>query len=70
MELDYINRQNKRKIGTDYVQLFDLKNDPFETVNLANDSNYQDILEQLANELTTWQHTVNDPLKDVPVLVS
>lgn len=57
------------KEGTDYIQLFDLEKDPWETRNLAGDEEYKDVLEELADELGRWQKSVGDPLADIPVLL-
>ncbi|QNK57171.1 sulfatase-like hydrolase/transferase [Paenibacillus sp. PAMC21692] len=47
--------------GCDFVQLFDLANDPWELNNLAGNPRYRPQLEQLERELTGWMKHVNDP---------
>ena len=43
-------------------QLFDLKNDPYEMKNLANQSAYRERQTQLQHVLRRWQQQVQDPL--------
>ena len=45
-------------------QLYDLKADPWEFKNLAEDGVYQDIKESLINTLQSWQVKTNDPLAE------
>ena len=42
-------------------ELFDLKQDPKEMKNLAGDSTYKDIMEELKAMLMIWQRDTNDP---------
>ena len=45
-------------------QLYDLKADPWEFKNLAEDVDYRDIRERLINTLQMWQVKTNDPLAE------
>ena len=45
-------------------ELYDLKNDPDEMINLANDKKYEGILNRLKDELFKWQKETSDPLVD------
>lgn len=51
--------------GTDFVQLFDLLNDPWELHNLASNPQYQSKLEKLKGDLADWMARVNDPYADL-----
>lgn len=62
--------QADRQEGTDHVQLFDLKSDPWEMDNLIDDPNYQSIKQQLASALIDWQKRVGDPLAEIQVLLN
>ncbi|BCS23005.1 sulfatase family protein [Aspergillus puulaauensis] len=42
-------------------ELYDLQNDPTETVNLASDPAHQELLVSLRGKLETWQRETNDP---------
>lgn len=42
-------------------ELYDLQNDPTETVNLATDPAHQELLVSLRGKLETWQRETNDP---------
>ena len=46
----------------DFEELYDLKKDPKELNNVANDANYQDILISLREELGNWHMKSEDPL--------
>jgi uncharacterized sulfatase len=43
-------------------ELYDLKNDPGETRNLANNVKFADVREQLQKQLTEWQQAIDDPV--------
>jgi hypothetical protein len=45
------------------IQLFDLKNDPWEFHDLAADANYAEVKERLMEAMYHWQETTNDPLR-------
>ncbi|XP_074081083.1 N-sulfoglucosamine sulfohydrolase [Macrotis lagotis] len=45
----------------DRWELYDRKQDPWESQNLATDPNYAEILEMLKVQLTKWQWETNDP---------
>ncbi len=45
------------------TQLFDLKNDPYELVNLADEPDYSPIKQKLNRQLTTWLREHQDPLQ-------
>ena len=55
--------------GTNYLQLFDLENDPWENNNLAELPEHADRIKLLATELNRWQTETDDFMKDVPVLL-
>ncbi len=44
------------------VMLFDLYLDPLERINVAEESDYQNILKDLSNKLYNWMEETNDPL--------
>ena len=54
--------------GTDFLQLFDLENDPSETNNLADVPEHAERINSLATELKRWQNETDDFMKDIPVL--
>ncbi|MFX1571513.1 MAG: sulfatase [Promethearchaeota archaeon] len=43
-------------------ELYDLEYDPYEQENLVNDSNYQNILQELRQKLLNWMMNTSDPL--------
>ena len=47
--------------GAERLQLFDLWRDPGETQNLASLEPYADVLEDLKQELKSWQIELGDP---------
>ena len=55
--------------GTDYIQLFDLAEDPWETTNLADLPEHADRIRSLAADMQMWQTETDDFLKDTPVLL-
>ncbi|MYF99005.1 sulfatase-like hydrolase/transferase [Candidatus Poribacteria bacterium] len=54
--------------GTNYLQLFDLENDPWETNNLAEQPEHAERVKSLATELKRWQTETDDFMKDTPIL--
>ena len=50
----------------DHCELYDLKNDPFEQINLYNHPNYQKIIKMLATKIYNWQIETNDDSKIIP----
>jgi hypothetical protein len=44
------------------VELYDLKADPLETVNLANDAGYAQVRRDMLGRLYRWMAQINDPL--------
>jgi arylsulfatase A-like enzyme len=46
----------------DFTQLFNLKDDPFELVNLSNDTTYDQVKKQLFDLLTGWQKVTGDTI--------
>ncbi len=55
--------------GTDFLQLFDLENDPWETNNLADVPEHSERINSLATEMKRWQTETDDFMKDVPILL-
>lgn len=55
-------RSDSPRGGTDRIQLFDLKNDPWEVDDLSNDPSQKKRIEELLLELKKWQEKVEDPL--------
>ena len=51
--------------GSDTLQLFDMKNDPDEMINLANDAKYADVLRQHCGLLNKWEASL-DRAPNVP----
>lgn len=49
-------------------QLYDLKTDPFEFVNLAADQKYAAVLNRMKRRLDRWQDETNDPLRKPELL--
>ena len=47
----------------DSNELYNLKNDPFETGNLYSDAYYASVVSRLATEIYRWQEATNDKLK-------
>ena len=54
--------------GTDFLQLFDLEQDPWETNNLAELPEHADRIRSLAADMKVWQNETDDFMKDTPVL--
>ena len=54
--------------GTDFLQLFDLEQDPWETNNLAELPEYADRIRSLAADMKVWQNETDDFMKDTPIL--
>jgi arylsulfatase A-like enzyme len=54
--------------GTERIQLFDLQDDPWETLDLSAEPQYVEHIERLASELGAWMHASSDILQDKPVL--
>ncbi|MFI4912381.1 MAG: sulfatase [Sedimentisphaeraceae bacterium JB056] len=46
----------------DYIQLYDLENDPYEQNNLADDKSFAEIKKELSKKLLKWMHDTDDPL--------
>ncbi len=63
----YVSKETGK--GTDFLQLFDLENDPWETNNLADVSEHAERINSLATELKRWQNETDDFMKDVPILL-
>ena len=62
----YVSKETGK--GTDYIQLFDLENDPWETNNLADVPEHAERINSLATEMKRWQNETDDFMKDVPIL--
>ena len=50
-----------------FIQLYDIKDDPFELNNLSGDETYSEIIADLTNKLHEWMVKVDDPLLHGPV---
>lgn len=50
-----------------YEELYDLRNDPNEQQNLADDEEYEAVRAELEEMLRAWMHRTDDPLLDGPV---
>jgi arylsulfatase A-like enzyme len=50
-----------------FVQLFDMRNDPYELHNLAQDPDQQDRVASLSARLRDWMEEVGDPLLEEPL---
>lgn len=55
-------RSDSGSKGTDRIQLFDLKEDPWEINDLSNNTLYQNRIRHLQELLIQWQMEINDPL--------
>jgi uncharacterized sulfatase len=42
------------------IELYDLKKDPFELKNLADDKEYSTVKKELLSKLTEWRKSIND----------
>ena len=62
----YVSKETGK--GTDFLQLFDLENDPWETNNLADLPEHADRIRSLAADMNMWQIETDDFMKDVPIL--
>jgi hypothetical protein len=47
----------------DLNELYNLRDDPFETRNLYSDAQYASVVSRFANEIYRWQQATNDKLK-------
>ena len=47
----------------DLNELYNLKNDPFETRNLYPEPEHASVISRLASEIYSWQQATNDTLK-------
>ena len=54
--------------GTNCIQLFNLEQDPWETINLADLPEHADRIQSLAADMKMWQIQTNDFMKDIPGL--
>ena len=63
----YVSEETGR--GTDYLQLFDLEQDPWETNNLAELPEHADRIRSLAADMKVWQNETDDFMKDTPILL-
>lgn len=59
--------RDKFYVPNEREELYDLRKDPLEENNLINDSNYQDIANELRNKVDNWMLKTNDPLLKGPV---
>lgn len=53
--------------NSDPLELYDLRDDPFETHNLAANPEHQNVFDQLRHELLVWMRETGDPVLDGPV---
>ena len=45
-----------------FEEFYNLENDPFEIINLINDTKYLDEINNLRNQLDNWIDQINDPI--------
>ena len=45
-----------------FEEFYNLENDPFELINLINDTKYLDEINNLRNQLDNWIDQINDPI--------
>ena len=57
----YGKRTVKAYIHRPKFELFDLKEDPYETVNVADDPRYADVIDELKKKLERFQKLTQDP---------
>jgi len=50
-----------------FVQLFDIKNDPYELKDIGSNKEYATVVDELSRRLLTWMKSVNDPLLEGPL---
>ncbi|MDE0317976.1 MAG: sulfatase-like hydrolase/transferase [Candidatus Poribacteria bacterium] len=62
----YVSKETGK--GTDYIQLFDLEQDPWETTNLADLPEHADRIRSLAADMEMWQTETDDFMKGTPIL--
>jgi arylsulfatase A-like enzyme len=60
-------RPEEHNYGTDKLQLFHLKEDPAETIDLSEDERYADHVQRLSGELQSWQQRMGDPWAYRPI---
>lgn len=60
-------RPEEHNYGTDRIQLFHIKEDPWETNDLSEDPQYADHVARLGAMMSSWQHRMNDPWAYRPV---
>ncbi len=63
----YVSKETGK--GTDYIQLFDLEQDPWETTNLADLPEHADLVRSLAADMEMWQTETDDFMKGTPILL-
>ncbi|MDE0485159.1 MAG: sulfatase-like hydrolase/transferase [Candidatus Poribacteria bacterium] len=63
----YVSKETGK--GTDYIQLFDLEQDPWETTNLVDLPEHADLVRSLAADMEMWQTETDDFMKGVPILL-
>ena len=63
----YVSKETGK--GTDYIQLFDLEQDPWETTNLADLPEHADRIRSLAADMEMWQNETDDFMKGTPILL-
>ena len=63
----YVSKETGK--GTDYIQLFDLEQDPWETTNLAELPEHADRIRSLAADMEMWQIETDDFMKGTPILL-
>ena len=51
----------------EYIELYDLKDDPYEKENLAEDTSYNNIKTDLLGVLYQWMQDTSDPILDGPI---
>jgi N-sulfoglucosamine sulfohydrolase len=64
---EYRKIQKKAATG-DYLELYDLKTDPYEFNNLAGQSDLKTVQDRLFQQLQNWREQTQDPLLDLAAL--
>ena len=66
--LEEYRKIQKRPATGEYLELYDLKEDPYEFNNLAGRPGLKDVQERLSEDLQSWRAQTQDPLLDLAAL--